>query len=488
MTVSSYGSSFESDNPFRYGTPVTGKRFAGRAVELNAAFNFLNSGKNLLILSDGRMGKSSFLTELSRRHARDFLFVYLDVVGVSDDTQFLEALTRALMSTYQNRGGVFKPSVWEMLDGARLKLAILEQEQLAKSTSDDGHILVPPPKERFAANGQDRRKMPEIRMCPTCEKPLKWVDKYKRHYCYNCKKYLPRHRKARKSILVQDSPLERICPNCGDDTFFIEKYAEYYCESCKSYPFINLRKKVAERFTQSEMAEVLELPQKIAVDQEKPVVVMLDGFDVFAAIGPRSFLTLMRDTFDLHTDAEYIFAGNRGEVLDRMFQDRDGPFFKFANVVELGAIDDNEMEKFLQDRFRSLDGKLGKDEARRIISLSGRCPHYVQQLAHELFHFSKEPVSRDLDKAVEGCIGLQSQTFKTIWESIRSPLQRRYLIASVSEPRVTHGIDFVNRHNLRSRSHVERIERQLTAKGILKDGEVSDPMLVLWLRTIADLR
>lgn len=434
------------------------------------------------------MGKSSFLTELARRHTRDFVFVYLDVCGVTDDTRFLEVLTRSLMSTYQNRGGVFKPSVWEMLNGARLKLAILEQEQLVKSTTDDGHILVPPPKEKLATNDQARRKMPEIRMCPTCEKPLKWVEKYKRHYCYNCKKYLPRQRKARKSILIQDSPLERICPICGDDTFFNEKYAEYYCESCRRYPFISLRKKVAERFTQSEVTEVLELPQKIAVDQEKPVVVMLDGFDEFASIGAKSFLTLMRDTFNLHTDAEYIFAGNRGEILDRMFQDRDEPFFKFANVVELDAINDYEMEKFLQDRFMSLDGKLGKEEARRIIALSGRCPYYAQQLAHELFHFSKEPNSRDLDNAVEACIGLQSQTFKTVWESIKSPLQRRYLIASVSEPRVTHGIDFVNKHNLRSRSHIERIERQLTAKGILKDGEVSDPMLVLWLRTIADLR
>jgi sporulation protein YlmC with PRC-barrel domain len=27
-------------------------------------------------------------------------------------------------------------------------------------------------------------------MCPTCGKPLTWIDKYKRWYCYNDKKYV----------------------------------------------------------------------------------------------------------------------------------------------------------------------------------------------------------------------------------------------------------------------------------------------------------
>lgn len=26
--------------------------------------------------------------------------------------------------------------------------------------------------------------------CPTCGKPLKWIEQYKRWYCYNCKKYV----------------------------------------------------------------------------------------------------------------------------------------------------------------------------------------------------------------------------------------------------------------------------------------------------------
>jgi hypothetical protein len=64
-------------------------------------------------------------------------------------------------------------------------------------------------------------------------------------------------------------------------------------------------------------------------------------------------------------------------------------------------------------------------------------------------------------------------------------LHRKYLLAVANEPRVAHGEEFVHRHGLRSRSHVQRTEKQLEKKGIVSDGEIIDPMLVLWLRSIA---
>jgi hypothetical protein len=75
--------------------------------------------------------------------------------------------------------------------------------------------------------------------------------------------------------------------------------------------------------------------------------------------------------------------------------------------------------------------------------------------------------------------------YSGLWESIKSPLHRKYLLAAANEPRAAHGEEFVLRHNLRSRSHVQRTEKQLEMKGIISDGEIIDPMLVMWLRSIA---
>lgn len=47
--------------------------------------------------------------------------------------------------------------------------------------------------------------------------------------------------------------------------------------------------------------------------------------------------------------------------------------------------------------------------------------------------------------------------------------------------------DFVQRHGLKSRSHVQRIEKQLGTKGIVTEGEILDPMFLIWLRDMAQL-
>ena len=477
----------DRNNPFHYGTLATGRNFAGREAEQETVFQLIKDGKSALVRSERRMGKTSFLSELARRHSKDYIFVHIDLLGITNETRFMEHMTRELMATYQERGGAFEPSAWKLLRSPRLKLAILEQEQLAKPGPDEFGVLPPPPKEKDAQTGGPRKKDVDIQMCPTCEKPLKWVEKYTRFYCYSCKKYLPKQRKVRKSILIQDSFIERVCPICGDDTFFVDRYSEYYCDNCKKYPFVNLRRKISEKFTQSDVIEVFELPQTIASDRKTPVVVMFDESQELSAIENTNFLRTMRSRFDLHTDTNYIFAGTNGRELRMVFDDNGAPFQKFARPIELGPVADDEMEKFLMDRFRSADGKLDKDRARRIVALGGRCPYYIQQIAHELFHISKEPSDSDLQNAIEICVALQSHAYKQVWESVKSPLQRRFLLATVSEPRAAHGNDFINRYGLKSRSHVQRTEKQLEARGLVNDGEVVDPMFVLWLRAVANL-
>lgn len=69
------------------------------------------------------------------------------------------------------------------------------------------------------------------RSCPSCKQPMKWIDKYERHYCYACRKYAP------KDVKVEPSaPSKKTCPKCKGELKFIDKYSEWYCYSCKTYP------------------------------------------------------------------------------------------------------------------------------------------------------------------------------------------------------------------------------------------------------------
>lgn len=80
---------------------------------------------------------------------------------------------------------------------------------------------------------------PEVKMCSICGQPLKWIDKYQRHYCYGCRKYAPKEGvpKKEESTSAPTGEGARRCPDCGGELKFVEKYGEHYCFACKKYPF-----------------------------------------------------------------------------------------------------------------------------------------------------------------------------------------------------------------------------------------------------------
>jgi len=77
----------------------------------------------------------------------------------------------------------------------------------------------------------------EIKICTACKQPLKYIEKYDRHYCYGCRKYAPKALdRAKMAAPLEKTHGRKICPSCRRELRYIEKYKEYYCFSCKSYP------------------------------------------------------------------------------------------------------------------------------------------------------------------------------------------------------------------------------------------------------------
>lgn len=80
-------------------------------------------------------------------------------------------------------------------------------------------------------------KQIDIKMCATCDQPLKWIEKYQRHYCYGCRKYAPRESAEKQEPAPKHEERgQKSCPGCNGELRFIEKYGEYYCFACKAYP------------------------------------------------------------------------------------------------------------------------------------------------------------------------------------------------------------------------------------------------------------
>jgi len=369
----------EMENPFKFGGLVTGKDFVDRESEIAEIVKEIRSGTNLLLFSHRRMGKSSLLMEIMRRHRGEFLFVYVDLYGVATKTRMVEVFMSALVgSTY---GGLKKvvAGIKDILKGSRFRLVVNERGE---------------PGIEFSLG---EPTMPEIQ-------------------------------------------------------------------------------------------DVLDLPEQIAKKRRKRVVIIFDEFQEIGLLDGAALLKAMRARIQTHKHVSYVFAGSKKHLLLRMFEEREGAFFKSAKPMELGPIPRADFEKFLIDRFAAAGGRFGTEAARAIVEAGKGNPYYVQQIAHELFNMSVRPRwPEDFETAVTATLIHQSPAFFTLWDSLKSQMQRRYLVAIAREPATARGSEFIERHRLKSASHVQKAMRQLDARGVTEGGEIVDPMFALWLKKLTEL-
>ena len=479
---------FGTKNPFMYGRIATGNSFVGRSEEITRLLNSIKLGESCVVCSPNGMGKSSLLAELANRYSKEFVFVPIDLTGTTDEVTLQTLVTRGTMRAAYGGMQYYPPEAWELLANPILRRAVVEDAE-SGSSRDSRSRLTPLSVPRTT----DLRELmkssaagTQIRMCPRCGSALKWLDKYSRYYCYRCKKYAPIRRtvKLRNSRSKMLPTNEMICPKCRTTLGFVHRYSEYYCDKCKTYPMINTNRKPPEKPSMEDLIQSLDLPERIAYQKGTRVVVMFDESQELAAIEDPTILQTMRRRFEMHGNVSYLFSGSSWQILHQMFQEKSAPFSDFAHWYELGPIQQSQLEKYLMTKFTEAKGRLTKDVADLVVGLSGGYPYYAQKIAHELFHISSSPTMTQAEEAVISVLRHQSPVYSVLWESMKSPLHRKYLLAAANEPRVTHGEGFVLRHNLRSRSHVQRTEKQLEMKGVIRDGEITDPMFVLWLRSI----
>jgi len=92
------------DNPFKFGSVVTGSDFADRRRELAELTRELSDGQHLFLLSPRRYGKTSLiLTLLDRLRPRGILVAYLDTFRTTTPVQLLELMAQTVLRAAESQ-------------------------------------------------------------------------------------------------------------------------------------------------------------------------------------------------------------------------------------------------------------------------------------------------------------------------------------------------------------------------------------------------
>jgi hypothetical protein len=232
------------------------------------------------------------------------------------------------------------------------------------------------------------------------------------------------------------------------------------------------------------LEEVYELPEKIAKDYKKRVVVIFDEFQEISQFNGKQFEKKMRSFIQHHSEVCYIFMGSKTHIILEMFSNPDRAFYKSARIYPLPPICTEEFINFICKRFKSGGKKISNLLARKIVNLSKNIPYYVQMLSSTIWlNASDEVKDRDIKNALEEILLSQNELFYS-WHDFCSPRQRAVLSALVKTDEI-FSQDTRLLYNLGSSASVQTALIALMKNGLVsKDNSkyhIIDPFFQIWL-------
>lgn len=233
--------------------------------------------------------------------------------------------------------------------------------------------------------------------------------------------------------------------------------------------------------------QLLELPAELAADRGRRVALVFDEFQEVVEIDPH-LPRLMRAVFQQQREVAHVYLGSKRHVMERIFNDRNEPFWRSAKAMELHLIPIDEFAHFLLAQFEATGRGVDSAAIDRLLELTGGHPYATQQLAYFLWEETPEgedATEERLSAALDAVLRAEHSHFTLLWEDA-STVQRLVLQALAREPGHPQSKAYRDRHGLPSAASVQKALRALAQREIVAGNRgayrIVQPFLDEWLR------
>jgi uncharacterized protein len=234
---------------------------------------------------------------------------------------------------------------------------------------------------------------------------------------------------------------------------------------------------------------LLELPGKIAAERKRRVAIVFDEFQEIVGLD-RNFPNLMRSVFQMQPEIGHVYLGSKRHVLERIFNDKNEPFWRSAKQMELGPIAPAKFAPFIRKRFDATEKAITPEALDRLLGITAGHPYATQELAYAVWQLvpsGHHAFPDDVDTAVEQVLRSEHNHFARIWDEAPAA-QRLLMLALAEEPaHAVYSAGYRERHDLPGPSSVgialQALEKKEIA-GRTSDGDrcIVEPFLAEWLR------
>ena len=232
--------------------------------------------------------------------------------------------------------------------------------------------------------------------------------------------------------------------------------------------------------------EILQLPELIAQEQDKHIVVCIDEFQQIGEF-PDSVTVQkrLRSVWQHQQHVSYCLFGSKKHLMTKLFQNRKMPFYQFGEMMYLDKISTEDWVPFIQSRFEHQGKKISTDLAKCICETVENYSSYVQQLAwNVLAETENEATEQDFKNGIEALMAQCSGLFQEQLQGLTS-YQLNFLRAVCNGVHTDFGSKAVMEdYNLGSKSNIARIKEALLDRELIETDQdgvyLEDPVFRMW--------
>jgi uncharacterized protein len=233
---------------------------------------------------------------------------------------------------------------------------------------------------------------------------------------------------------------------------------------------------------------LLELPAELAVERKRRVVVVFDEFQEIVSLD-KAYPNLLRSVFQTQREVGHVYLGSKRQLLERIFNDRNEPFWRSAKRLELGAIPPAAFAPFIRSRFSDTGREIGDHALGRLLGSTGGQPYATQELAYFLWELVPPDGQATVDaveEALTNVIRSESNHLSQLWDEA-SNQQRQVMLALADEPTASiYSAAYRERHELPAQASLQRalgalVSKEIAGRNAAGEWALTEPFLADWL-------
>lgn len=233
--------------------------------------------------------------------------------------------------------------------------------------------------------------------------------------------------------------------------------------------------------------EILDLPQKIALEKGKKFFVCIDEFqNVSSYDDSLGFQRKLRSHWQTHNRVGYCMFGSKRHMLLDIFSNYEMPFYKFGDIMFLDKIGEEDWVKFIVSRFADTGKKISETVARLITQKVDCHPYYVQQLSQLAWLRTQKSCKKYIvDEAFESLVGQLSLLFSNLVDSLTAK-QISFLQAVAYGEKNFSSREVLTKYQLGTSANIKNLKKAMQDKDLIDVMPdvitLQDPVFAYWLK------